>query len=1578
MAGSVLASTCIEAMPSTSTLPARPRGCLAHRVFSILPPLGLSALLALLLLPGSCGFGSAAVANTVGNSQSNANPVVSDLAVVDPSDPSRRASTSPAQVRFRLTDEDGDPSTVSIVYSNDAGGSFRPITTSTTLAGLAQGEYQLDWDYTGDLGGESFTSDVQVRAEVVGGNSVLEPQIAIGNDPPRIHPDGFIMPAASPDPEGNVQVRFEVSDSAGDQVDIRVEFNRDAAGNFPSTSWQLARPVGVDAAMDTPLFALNNLEPPFGGEGLSVDFFWESDFDPAPNSSVSAQMASLESDVKLRFTPVDAFGSVGQPVETGVFRIDNNAVPRVDLDEIAFFNGAKDRGNIPIRFKVFDDESDDVQVAIQWKSGVGAYPTVRNAAGQEVDLATLSAEELRDLLLDPARELDRRDAQIAREAPPAFMGRLGAPAGGVAADEAHLPEVASSQAGLLALGIEGRTLEVIRSAQPVVVQWGATALNSPVDVHLLGQGMTALVLDQVGVSSDWQVREIDLATGAVVSTLAQGSGAPKCMDVDRRGGALFVGSSTHIFRLDPFTGQQIAAPLSHGFSDGPRGLAALGDQVVLATGDALVGGSLDGQLRRFDFSSNAPITEVVLLSGLATPWGLAPDPLRATAVYLAERDFVNGGADPDGRVVAVDLNQLVLAPIPALVRPDDVGELSATPFPRPTSIALEAGGSGLLAVTEFGGAVRRLRRLALRSPWDLSEPQDAVADPFVAEVAALGEIVGGIATGPDRLRVGTLPVSGLLAIGGGAAQRRSILAYNPATRVVTLDSDLDPVLSAADGAEWRVRAAMGATAGSPDGLDFSYVWDSSEVPDSAAVEVRVIAQDADPGIAGASTVSKLYRTAFESAAPLSSAPSGSSAPNGYGPRASAAADLDGDGDMDLVSANATNNDLTLYLQTSPGVFAAQDTLHTGQSPRHVAAADLDGDGGVDLVSANFGSASLSLFKQAPPGGFSQTPVTLNVGAQPAAVALADLNGDGNTDLVSANSGSNSLTLWFQDETAPNGFGPTATTLSTGAEPRFVAAADLDRDGDLDLVTADYLGNTLTLFFQDDTTPGVFSTPGIALPIQAAGAPLAGGPRAVAAADLDGDGDMDLVSANAVFDNLTLFLQGGAGDFTWAATLPTRRDPSAVAAADLDGDGDIDLVTANQIGQDLTVYFQTSPGGFTAAGETLPVGGSTWSVIASDLDGDGDMDLVSPNDTQDNLQLFFQAGPVSFNQAPVSLGAGQEPAAVTAADLDGDGDLDLVSANVVSDDLRLLFQTSPGVFVPAASPLPDGAGTNAVVAADLDGNGYLDLVSANFNTSKLRLHYQASPGVFVQNATLLDAGVFADDVIAADINGDGDLDLVAAARDSSLLRLYYQGATGEFDNPVSLSGVGNPVSVAAADLDGDGLVDLVSADITGQRLVLSFQPTTGFNPPTTTPSTVTLQTGIQPRQVIAADLDGDGDLDLASANFIDSNLTLFFQTGHRVFTPAPNALPTGNSCVSVAAADLDGDGDIDLVAANEFSDDLTLYLQVAPGVFRRAAASPITGSRPVWVTAADLDGDGDVDLVSANRVGDDLSLFFNGK
>jgi hypothetical protein len=183
--------------------------------------------------------------------------------------------------------------------------------------------------------------------------------------------------------------------------------------------------------------------------------------------------------------------------------------------------------------------------------------------------------------------------------------------------------------------------------------------------------------------------------------------------------------------------------------------------------------------------------------------------------------------------------------------------------------------------------------------------------------------------------------------------------------------------------------------------------------------------------------------------------------------------------------------------------------------------------------------------------------------------------------------------------------------------------DLDGDGDLELISANSNGDSVAVFFQ--RSPGVFATP----PVVLDPTPISDVPFSIVAADLDGDGNLDLASANFGSDRLTVFFQSSPGLFATPALVldPTSGpdQPLSIVAADLDGDGDLELISANNTSDGVTAFFQTFPGSFAAPLLALdPTAGldRPFSVAAADLDGDGDLELVSANDFRDRVTVFW--------------------------------------------------------------------------------------------------------------------------------------------------------------------------------------------------------------------------------------------------------------------------------------------------------------------------------------------------------------------
>ena len=355
----------------------------------------------------------------------------------------------------------------------------------------------------------------------------------------------------------------------------------------------------------------------------------------------------------------------------------------------------------------------------------------------------------------------------------------------------------------------------------------------------------------------------------------------------------------------------------------------------------------------------------------------------------------------------------------------------------------------------------------------------------------------------------------------------------------------------------------------------------------------------------------------------------------------------------------------------------------------------------------------------PPVAF--TPVAaVDVGNSPESVALGDVNGDGQLDLVTA--------LRYTDDVSVmlgNGAGGFAAAADSpfvvGNSPRSVVLGDVNGDGHLDLVTANSLENDVSVLLGAGT--GGFAA--------APGSPVAVGngndsPRSVDLGDVNGDGRLDLVTANYNQDNVTVLLGAGTGGFTKAPGSPFAvgaTTPTSVVLADVNGDGRLDLATANEYSHTVSVLLGDGTAGFTAAtGSPFATAGTNsfpGSVVSGDVNGDGRVDLVTTNFNRDNVSVLLAQRPVASTVSfavPATAAVGAAPYSVVSADVNGDGRLDLVTANRDSDNVSAMHGNSSGGFTAAAgSPFAAGDGPRSVGVGDVNGDGRLDVIAANYNS-----------------------------------------------------------------------------------------------------------------------------------------------------------------------------------------------------------------------------------------------------------------------
>ncbi|TXC85137.1 FG-GAP-like repeat-containing protein [Luteibaculum oceani] len=776
-------------------------------------------------------------------------------------------------------------------------------------------------------------------------------------------------------------------------------------------------------------------------------------------------------------------------------------------------------------------------------------------------------------------------------------------------------------------------------------------------------------------------------------------------------------------------------------------------------------------------------------------------------------------------------------------------------------------------------------------------------------------------------------------------------------------------------------------------------------------------------------------------------------------------DFDGDGDLDLVIQNHSN----VYVKENLGNYNFQ--LHNlgavgnfSSSRAYVCMpVDIDNDGDIDVIS---GGQQLEVFRNDGAWNFSKLQIAPINNVRD--FDIEDIDGDGFMDIICGATKSNlgSLIVYFNRSSFGSiAFDELVVANDFTTETITALAHDMNGDNLPDLICGSARQPyKLDMFIQDET--GNFLRQPISTTI--------GGIRTIEAADLEKDGDIDLLVGTWVNNSIKVLRNVGGNQFNEITLRSNINDPQGIQAADINLDGKLDVIWSDYDGNVVWEEYTIENGEMIFTPNNLtPFPNNTWGET-TDFDLDGDMDYIAidwisgrhnillyentlndclveekiingiPNtyvgfpsvfniENSDVSTLYTVVRPATGEIVGSEMGNGNTltiytdtlvygsnvfevygqksetcepiflftgslnawdtpaeknifdpneivvaqnpeisiPESVFPVDMNNDGMMDFLSTT--RGDHKVILHVNLGKFefdnVVISNQFQGGEDVKAI---DMDLDGDMDIVAA-FSTSDDLVWFE-NDGQLNFTPHVIDGNIdHAIHFYASDIDGDNDIDLVASPFTSGNLNLYTNDGNQNFSKRVIASGFGKSEMVVVRDINGDGKKDILYGNAyqgVNSKLVWLKQTTTmEFEQ-------ILISTNIQSLKGLAIeDIDNDGDLDFFTASTEDDKIALFRNTGNELFVEE-TLISNADGAEHVFTSDMDLDGDQDIVWVSFLDNKIYWQENIDGGYNFRPYEISIANAGLVWSEPADFDGDSDLDIVVASPHGDKISIFKN--
>ena len=634
-------------------------------------------------------------------------------------------------------------------------------------------------------------------------------------------------------------------------------------------------------------------------------------------------------------------------------------------------------------------------------------------------------------------------------------------------------------------------------------------------------------------------------------------------------------------------------------------------------------------------------------------------------------------------------------------------------------------------------------------------------------------------------------------------------------------------------------------------------------------------------------------------------------------------DFNGDNLLDIAVTNPRKDSVILLLGNGTGTFSSKIAYSTGSgsNPNALTVGNMNNDQYLDLLVADaigiFYGFNYTLFDRRILGDTGEN-------SGPLSIAIADFNNDNHLDAAVALYDTNKVGVFLN-----NGNETFRSVMNfadvPASHPWSIAVGDFNNDQQLDITIAEWGLDSIGIILGYGN--GSFKNP-ILYSIGSGTRPVF-----VTVGDFNHDHSLDIISANYGGDSVALFLGYGNGTFDPPRLFFTGQDsaPNSVTVADVNNDTYLDLVIVNNGKDNIGICLGDGNGNFTDQITFSSGSGSApWYAVAADVNNDGYLDLTISNWGTRNIGILYGYGNGTFGELQILItGNDSKPINVDVGDFNKDGYLDIVYVDDANTNIGVFFGYSNGTFSSLmVIPTSPGFGPIALAVADFNNDQQLDFFVADFLNSNIEVYLASGSRPFGGQTTIfIDEHARPSSIAVGHFNNDTLLDIVTANSGTNIIGVLLGYGNRLFSNMSTYyTGLdSHPTSLAVGDFNNDTLTDLVVVNSnTSDLLVFIGHGNGSFS------RFISYSMGedAQPVSITVGYFNRDNQLDIAIANFGTNNVCVLFGCGNGSFVNQ-TWYPLGYDSRPnwIVSKDLNNDDRDDLVVVTYGVDNIEILLNI---------------------------------------------------